>query len=122
RTRRCLRADRGVAAGTVFDQDGLAPILAHALADEARDRVRRAARRERHNDADRAVRIAFCVRLERCLRQRGTERQREGDSSEEGARRRLHGEYQSSFIPTAWIPLARVSAWPRSAAPYPPAS
>ena len=53
RFRHDLRADRGVGAGAVLDHDRLAPVLAHALADEARDDVGRPARRERHDDADR---------------------------------------------------------------------
>src|SRR5258706_551039 len=69
--------------------------------------------RERHDDADRAVGITLCVRLGCCLCPRGTERQRDSDSCDEDARRHTHGGCQSSFIPTAWMTLARVSAWER---------
>ena len=48
-----LRGDDGVGAGPVLDHHGLAPVLAHLLPDEARDDVRRPARGERHDQANR---------------------------------------------------------------------
>ena len=51
RARNLRRGDRPAGAGTVLDQHRLAERLAHALADQPRDDVGGAARRERHQDA-----------------------------------------------------------------------
>src|SRR5262245_56154840 len=64
RTRRRLRADRGIAAGAVLDQHRLTPILAHPLSDHSRDHVGRAAGRERHDDPDRSVGVVVRRRAE----------------------------------------------------------
>ncbi len=49
-----LRADDGVGARPVVDDDLLAEVLAHLLADQAAEHVGRTARRERHDQGDRA--------------------------------------------------------------------
>ena len=78
RLRGRLGADQRVGAGPVLDQDRLAPVLAHLLADDARHDVARAARRERHDDADRPVGIGAGVgpllRDRMARRERGDER------------------------------------------------
>jgi hypothetical protein len=65
-----LRADHRVAAGPVVDDHRLAPILVHPLRQEPRGDIGRPARRERHDDVDRATGIIF----RRILRGRGCER------------------------------------------------
>src|SRR5262249_3592287 len=100
-----------VAAGAVLDHHRLAPVLAHPLSDQACDDIGRPARRKRHDDADRPIGIIFCVRVERRLRPRVPDHHREGDRADDDASRHRHG--QSSFMPTAWMTLARVSACER---------
>jgi hypothetical protein len=56
--------DRATGAGDVLDQHRLAERGAHALAEHARQHVGRAAGGERHDDGDRAVRVA--LRRSRC--------------------------------------------------------
>ena len=64
--RRSLRgtgdADAGAGAGHGLDDDGLAERHPHALAQDARERVRRPAGGKRHDDGDRARRIALRMR------------------------------------------------------------
>ena len=67
-----LRADVAVGAGLVLDDDRLAPRFRELLADRAREDVRRAARRVRHDDADRLCGIGLRVRR-RCKRRRHAE-------------------------------------------------
>ena len=50
-----LGADDGVGAGAVVDDDLLAEVLAHLLADQPAEHVGRSARRERHDQRDRAT-------------------------------------------------------------------
>jgi hypothetical protein len=52
-----LGADDGRRPGAVLDDDGLAECLAHGAADDAREIVGAAARRIRHHDPDRPVRV-----------------------------------------------------------------
>ena len=54
-----LGADIAGGAGTVLDDDRLAPFTRQPITDDARNGVRRAAGRERHDDLHRAVRIVF---------------------------------------------------------------
>jgi hypothetical protein len=54
---RAADADAGAGAGDVLDHDGLAERDAHALAEDARQRVGRPAGRERHHHGDGARRI-----------------------------------------------------------------
>ena len=52
-------AQRAAGAADILDDDLLAEILGHGFGDQARDRVGRAAGRERHDDGDRAVGIGL---------------------------------------------------------------
>jgi hypothetical protein len=54
--------DRARGAGRVLDHDGLSERAAHALAENARDRVGRAAGREWHDQCDRTGRIRLRLR------------------------------------------------------------
>src|SRR5262249_41634543 len=71
----------------------------------------RPARRERHDDADRAAGIILRIRVEHRLRPRVPDRRRDGDRGEEDASRHRHG--QSGFIATAWVTFGRGSGFGR---------
>jgi hypothetical protein len=72
---RCLgdvvRADHRVGAGAILDHDALTPARRQALADLARQRVDRAAGRERHDDVDRMIGIGGARRHRRRQQQGG---------------------------------------------------
>ncbi len=75
-----------LAAGAVLDHHRLAPVLAHPLADEARDQVGRPARRKRHDDADRPAGKIRSLGL-RCRRddRRGKRDRRDGEAEHAAA-------------------------------------
>ena len=75
-----LRADDGVGAGAVVDDDLLAEVLAHLLADQPAEEIGRPARRERHDQRDLARRIG--LRHERPA----AEEQQRGDGADRDGR------------------------------------
>jgi hypothetical protein len=104
RARRRLRPDRSVAAGAILDHHRLTPVLAHLLADEARDDVGRPARWERHDHADRAIGIGLRV-IDAALRDRSSTVSATAKAAAKmrnaRAMTRHHGKDQSIFIPIA---------------------
>ena len=70
-------ADHAAGAADVFDHDRLAERLLHAVLQDARDRVGRAARRERHQQRDGTVGIGLRRSGAGCQKTRGEKRRRE---------------------------------------------
>ena len=59
RIRRDLHADHPARASAVVDDDLLVPAFRKLLAERARQQIRRAAGRKRHNEPQRAVRVVL---------------------------------------------------------------
>ena len=68
-------ADAGAGAGDVLDDDGLAERYPHALAQNAGERIRRTARRKRHDDGDGMRWIGLRMRLGNAARRNGERRE-----------------------------------------------
>ena len=66
RSRDCRHRDITLRSCPVLDHDGLPPVLGQFVADDPRQRIRSAARREADDDPDRLCRIVGCTRWQHC--------------------------------------------------------
>src|SRR5262249_25889072 len=99
-----LGADDGVGARPVLDHHRLAPVLAHLLADQAREHVGGPAGGERHHDLDRAAGEGL-----RALPRGGGSRQQREQSRRDRAS--VHGVLPySTLMPVSLITFSQRAA------------